>query len=78
MGITRTTIKMHACCGVTHPTIDALRQARAARGFGIADVERLEIESGPMVWRICQVDRPRNGPEAKFSLRYVAAVALIG
>jgi 2-methylcitrate dehydratase PrpD len=77
-GITRTRIKMHACCGVTHPTIDALRDARTARGFGAADVERLEIEGGPMVWRTCQVDWPCSGLEAKFSLRYTAALALSG
>lgn len=77
-GITRTALKMHACCGLTHPTIDALCDERVARGFGPADVERLEVEAGPMVWRTCQVDRPRSGLEAKFSLRYTAALALSG
>jgi 2-methylcitrate dehydratase PrpD len=77
-GISRTKLKMHACCGVTHPTIDTLRGARASVGFGAADVERLEIEGGPLVWRTCQVDRPRTGLEAKFSLRYTAALALCG
>jgi 2-methylcitrate dehydratase PrpD len=77
-GITRTAIKMHACCGVTHPTLDALRDIRAGHGLDPDDVARLEIEGGPMVWRTCQVDRPGSGLAAKFSLRYVAALALCG
>jgi 2-methylcitrate dehydratase PrpD len=51
-GITQTTFKMHACCGVTHPTIDALRAAQALHGFDAADVERLEIEGGPLAGNV--------------------------
>nr|WP_274535231.1 MmgE/PrpD family protein [Pseudofrankia asymbiotica] len=76
-GIENTRFKLHACCGVTHPAIDALR-ALTTDGLAAGDVEHLVIEGGPLVWRTCQVDRPRSGLEAKFSLRYTAALALCG
>lgn len=67
--------KMHSCCGHTHTAIDValkLRQALAGRG-----IETLEIETYGPGYQIVKETNPRTPYQAKFSLAYCVAAALI-
>jgi 2-methylcitrate dehydratase PrpD len=77
-GIEAVSHKRHACCGGTHPTIDALSRLRRDHRFKAADVVEVRLAVSPMIASMCIVDIPRTGLEGKFSLRYCAALALLG
>jgi 2-methylcitrate dehydratase PrpD len=42
------------------------------------DVNRIEIQVSPVCLTVCNIQEPTTGLEAKFSLRTVAAMALLG
>jgi 2-methylcitrate dehydratase PrpD len=77
-GLEAVSHKRHACCGGTHPTIDALSRLRQDHGFSAADIDEVKLAVSPMVASMCIVDVPGTGLEGKFSLRYCAALALLG
>jgi 2-methylcitrate dehydratase PrpD len=70
-------IKQYPCCGSTHPAIDAMLSLVRDRQLRADDVERIEA------WihqrRLKHTDRPapRTALDAKFSLQYVLARALL-
>ena len=70
--------KYHAACYLTHSSIEATRQLRAANGFEPGDVEEVEIRVDPGHFKVCNIQKPATGLEAKFSLRFTAAMALAG
>jgi 2-methylcitrate dehydratase PrpD len=70
------TIKPYPACTRSHPAIDA---ALAVKGR-IADVdaiERVSCRVAPAVMQVVKVARPRNAMEAKFSLPFCLAAALL-
>ncbi len=73
-----TLFKYHAACYGTHATMDAARALREAHGIMAADVERIEARVPEDNLRMCNIERPSTGLEAKFSLRLTAAMALAG
>jgi len=70
-------VKQYACCGSTHPAIDAMlalvREHRPAAG----GVERIDVAIHSR--RLAHTNRPqpRSALDAKFSLQYVLARALV-
>ena len=42
--IQQTSLKLHACCGLTHSAVDALLLLMREKRFGFADIERLDVE----------------------------------
>ena len=70
--------KYHAACYLTHSSIEAARQLRAANGFDLDDIEDVQIEVDPGHFKVCNIREPATGLEAKFSLRFTAAMALAG
>ena len=46
--------------------------------FNPEDIESIEIRVDPGHFRVCNILEPRSGLEAKFSLRFTAAMALAG
>ena len=67
--------KMHSCCGHTHTAIDValeLRETARQRGFAAVDIETY----GPG-FEIVNEMNPRTPYQAKFSLVYCVAAALI-
>ena len=76
--ITRNTLKPHASCRHTHAPIDAALELRAAHGVpDPADVEALDIATYAAALDLCDRPEPGSEAEAKFSLQYCVATALV-
>jgi 2-methylcitrate dehydratase PrpD len=73
--ITRVTQKNHGCCGHTFAAIDAVLALR--EGLRAEDVETIEVETYQVAIDVTGNFKPFTAPEAKFSLPYVLAHALI-
>ena len=71
------TVKLYPSCAGTHPTLDAILDLRARHGFGGDDIDRVEIDVDPIVPTILIHDRPSNSLEAKFSMPFCAAAAIV-
>lgn len=71
------TTKRHPCCGATHRGIDAVLDLRAEHGFGAQDVERIDILVTQAHARNLSYTRPENEMQARFSMQYAVAVALL-
>lgn len=69
------------CCRGTHAYIEAAQSLRRAGGFAAADVEKLQLSGGDTQRMLCeprlQKLAPRTPIDAKFSLPFVVAAALL-
>ncbi|HET8944151.1 MAG TPA: MmgE/PrpD family protein [Dehalococcoidia bacterium] len=70
-------IKLYPCCYATHRAIDAALEVRRLAGFNTQRIEAVEVHLSqgtllPLVARM-----PQTGLEAKFSMGYCVAVALV-
>ncbi|MDA0305021.1 MAG: MmgE/PrpD family protein [Proteobacteria bacterium] len=74
--IIRTTFKNHAACGHTHAAIDGVLALRAKHNLTPDNVKRIHAASFQKALEICGNTNPQTIFEAKFSLPYVAAMAL--
>lgn len=74
--IQRAAVKMHAACGATHSTIDAV--ARLVRTHGLAPEEITGIEAvvHPIAVKAAGKVDPKTALEAKFSVQHLAALAV--
>lgn len=70
--------KYHASCYLTHSTIEAIRSLVCQLAVTATDVVKVEIYVPPGHLKVCDIQNPRTGLEAKFSLRHVAALVLAG
>jgi 2-methylcitrate dehydratase PrpD len=70
--------KYHAACYGTHSSIEALTRLRDSHGIDAAQVDKVEIRVPTRNLRVCNIQEPCTGLEAKFSLRLVSAMALAG
>ncbi len=70
--------KYHAACYMTHAAIEAARKVRAQLGGTPEDVTRIHLQLEEACDRICNIPAPRDGLEAKFSLRLTTAMGLAG
>lgn len=70
-------LKLYPSCAGTHPTIDALLDLRARENFSADDVERVEIDVDAIVPTILIYNRPTTALEAKFSMPFCAAAAIL-
>lgn len=73
-----TTFKSHAACGLTHDTIDNILQAKREHGLSADKIKHIDIDVPVLHLRVCNIQSPVTGLQAKFSLRAVAAMALLG
>jgi 2-methylcitrate dehydratase PrpD len=73
-----TAFKSHASCGLTHDTIDNLLQLKREQHLSADDVNRIDIQVPTLYLRVCNIQEPATGLQAKFSLRATAAMALLG
>ena len=79
--ISENCFKLHACCGHTHSAIDVALDLRARHGWTrtsvVAEIDAIEITTyGPGLAIVKQMD-PRTPYQAKFSIAYVVAAALV-
>jgi 2-methylcitrate dehydratase PrpD len=70
--------KLHACCHGTHAMIEALLAARQRHDFTARAVTRIEVRTHPRWLRVCAIEKPRTGLEAKFSYALLASMVLEG
>src|SRR5205823_82563 len=70
-------VKQHPCCGSTHPAIDAMLLLRAEHDIAPDKVARIDSWTHPR--RLAHTDRPDpgSGLDAKFSVQYCLARALL-
>lgn len=73
--VTRTTVKNHACCGHTFAAIDAALELRDR--VRAQDIEGIEIETYATATRVAGRPDPVDPDEARFSLAYTVAAALV-
>lgn len=73
-----TCFKYHAACYLTHSSIEAAKALKAEHNLDPEDVESVEIQVAEGHFGVCNIQEPHTGLEAKFSLRFTAAMALAG
>jgi 2-methylcitrate dehydratase PrpD len=76
--IRETLVKQHAACQLTHGSIENMLRIRSATAFAADDIKQIRLAIAPSSLRICDIVAPRSGLEAKFSIRTLAAMALLG
>jgi 2-methylcitrate dehydratase PrpD len=74
--ITRITQKNHGCCGHAFAAIDAALELRA-RGVKAEDATMIAVASYKAALDVAGVHEPRTAAEAKFSIPYLVAYALV-
>lgn len=66
--------KMYASCHYTHSVYESVRSLRDR--IDVSAVESVSLRINPDLLAVCDRQNPQTGLEAKFSMRYVAALAL--
>ena len=75
--ITRLTFKNHIGCGHTFAAIDGALALQQEHGFGHADIERVQLGVYQPTLAIAPHVDPQNADQARFSLHYMVATALV-
>src|SRR3954471_21242401 len=75
--VTRVTFKNHGCCGHTFAPIDGVLHLQKTHGFSWRDVKRVKIATYKAGTDITNNSNPEGEYQAKFSLQYVTAHALV-
>jgi len=75
--IYRNTYKPFACGLVVHPVIDGCIQLRNEHNLTASMIERVVLEVSPIVLELTNKKTPQTGLEGKFSVYYVAALAIV-
>lgn len=71
------TPKRHPCCGSTHNTVDAILDLKAEHRFGAGDVEVVDTLVGIANVRNLAYPDPQDEMQARFSMHYCVALALL-
>lgn len=70
--------KYHAACYLTHSSIEATRTLMQRHQLAARDIDAVEISVNEGHFGVCNIQAPASGLEAKFSLRFTAAMAMAG
>ena len=68
--------KYHAACYLTHSAIEATRTLCQSNRFDPNDIAEIEVRVDRGHLRVCNIQEPSTGLEAKFSLRLTTAMAI--
>jgi 2-methylcitrate dehydratase PrpD len=71
------TVKLYPSCAGTHPALDAILDLRREHRLDADLVDRIEIDVDAMTPTVLIHDRPSTGLEAKFSMPFCAASAMV-
>ena len=71
------TVKLYPSCAATHPPLDALIGIKHREGIVAEQVESIDVEVDSMTPRLLIHPNPATGLEAKFSMPFCAAAALV-
>ncbi len=73
------TIRLHACCGAAHWSMDAMQSILRRRPLQSDEVDSIEVEINDFLTDMVPYHSPQTGLEAKYSLEYdLAVIALDG
>lgn len=75
--ITRLSFKNHVGCGHTFAAIDGALALQQAHGFGHADIQAIHLGVYQSTLDIAPHVDPRDADQARFSLHYMVATALV-
>ena len=70
--------KYHAACYGTHSAVECIHKLRASHGLAPDAIRRAVVRVAQGADSMCNIHNPRTGLEAKFSLRFMTAAALLG
>lgn len=70
--------KFHAACYLTHAAVESAARLRNGHGLVSSDVAACTVRVNPASDKVCNIQNPTTGLEAKFSLRFMTAWALNG
>jgi 2-methylcitrate dehydratase PrpD len=71
------TVKLYPSCAATHPPIDALLELRRDAALTPEQIGAIDVEVDSMTARLLIHTRPRTPLEAKFSMPFCAAAAVV-
>ena len=75
--IVHVTFKNHGCCGHTFPAIDAVLELKAKHGLSHNDIRKIRLASYKAGLDIIDNATPEGEYQAKFSVQYTVAHALV-
>jgi 2-methylcitrate dehydratase PrpD len=75
--VTQMTFKNHACCGHTFAAIDGALALQRQLGVGQGDITGVRIATYRPALDVAGIEDPVTAAEARFSLKYVVATALV-
>ena len=75
--INHVTFKNHGCCGHTFPSIDGVLHLQKQHGFRHQDVKRIRLATYKAGLDIIDNAAPEGNYQAKFSIQYTVAHALV-
>ena len=70
--------KYHAACYLTHAPIECAKEIRLRSNFPPERVKKILLRIDAGADKVCNIESPKTGLEAKFSLRQTVAMALTG
>lgn len=71
------TFKNHTCCGHTFAPIDGALELQKRHGIRAEDIDSIRIATYSPALAVAGNMQPRTAPEARFSIAYVVATALL-
>ncbi|HUF48492.1 MAG TPA: MmgE/PrpD family protein [Vicinamibacterales bacterium] len=71
------TVKLYPSCAGTHPTLDALLELLASEALSADMIDRIEVGVDAITPTVLIHDRPASGLEAKFSMPFCVAAAMV-
>jgi 2-methylcitrate dehydratase PrpD len=74
---TGVTVKLYPSCAATHPPLDALIDMKRREGFTADQIQAIDVEVDSMTPRLLIHPHPTTGLEAKFSMPFCAAAAVV-
>src|SRR5437899_5071344 len=74
---TGVTVKLYPSCAATHPALDALLALKDKHKFTTEDIAGIDVEADSMTSRLLTYGRPSTALEAKFSMPFCAAAAIV-
>jgi len=69
--------KAYPCCASTHRPVDAVMYLQRSHGFGVHSVAQIDAQIPEIAFQNLPFDQPRNSEEARFSLHFCLAAALL-
>jgi 2-methylcitrate dehydratase PrpD len=75
--VVKNTYKPFACGIVTHPIIDGCIQLRNEHALTPEQISKVSLRVNPLVIKLTGKKTPQTGLEAKFSIFYISAAAII-